>query len=152
MTKGYLIPLIAGLALLAACGNSKSAPAASSAPAVPAPTVAELPAPYNEGNVGHGKSLFSKCQSCHSVDARDGNSVGPNLHGVFDRKPGTAPKFRYSPAMAGFTSEKWTPELVDEWLAKPQTFLPGTAMTFNGFAKPEDRRDIVAWLLISTRQ
>jgi cytochrome c len=158
MTKAYLILTTAGLMALAACGNSEPnapAPAATPAaatPAAPTPAIADLPAPYNEANVGHGKSLFSKCQSCHSVDPKDGNIVGPNLHGVFDRKPGTAAKFKYSPAMATFKPDKWTPELIDEWLTKPQTFLPGTSMTFNGFAKPEDRRDIIAWLLIGTRQ
>lgn len=142
--------LLAGAALLlAACGNSD--PEATT-PAVPVPTLAELPAPYNAADLGNGQTIFAKCRACHSLKAKEGNLVGPNLHGVFDRHPGTARKFKYSPALKAFAEERWTPELVDHWLSNPKTFLPGNGMFFNGIDKPENRRDVIAYLLINTRK
>jgi cytochrome c len=151
MRAAYLIPAAFAAVLgLSACGEpSAEAPAA---PAVPAPTLADLPAPYNAANLGEGEAQFNKCRSCHTIKARDGNLVGPNLHGVFERKPGSVPKFRYSEAMKAANFEAWTPEMVDHWLQKPTEFLPGTAMFFNGISKEEARRDLIAYLLIETRK
>ena len=153
MRAKYLIPAIFGV-LLAACDGSQTTPAvnAPAAPAVPAPTLAELPAPWNTADLGNGSSVFAKCRACHSVVAQEGNKVGPNLHGVFDRHPANAPKFNYSPALKAFTETKWTPELIDHWLQKPKDFLPGNGMFFDGIGKEEDRRDLIAWLLIETRK
>ena len=153
MRARYLIPGIFGALLLTACNGSE--PAASDAPAaaaVPPPALSDLPAPWNAADLGNGASVFAKCRACHSTVARDGNKVGPNLHGVFDRHPATAPKFNYSSALKGFAEERWTPELIDHWLQKPKQFLPGNGMFFDGIAKEDDRRDLIAWLLIETRK
>jgi cytochrome c len=140
--------MAAGAAFLAACNGSQPD---TGAPAVPAPTLAELPEPYNAADLENGKSTFGKCRSCHSLKAADGNMVGPNLHGVFDRDTASAGKFKYSPALAGFSEPRWTPELIDHWLANPKTFLPGNGMFFDGIANENDRRDVIAYLLIQTR-
>ena len=150
MQAKYLIPAAFGL-LLAACDGSGNTPTADT-PAVPPPTLAELPAPWNAADLGNGASVFAKCRACHSLVAREGNKVGPNLHGVFDRHPASAPKFNYSPALKAFTEPGWTPELIDHWLQKPKDFLPGNGMFFDGIGKEEDRRDLIAWLMIETRK
>lgn len=165
MRASRLIPaMFAALMALSACGentapaaggaapNNAASAAAPAAPSMPAPALADLPSPYNEANLDNGKSVFAKCKNCHSLNAADGNKVGPNLHGVFDRHPASARKFRYSPVLAAFKEERWTPELVDHWLSNPGTFLPGNGMFFNGIGKPEDRRDVIAYLLIQTRK
>ncbi len=95
---------------------------------------------------------FAKCRACHSLKPSDGNLVGPNLHGVFERRPGTVGRYRYSSALKAVPYARWTPELIDEWLTKPQDFVPGSAMFFNGIDKPEDRRDLISYLLIETRK
>jgi cytochrome c len=145
-----------GLIALAACDGAKeSTPAAArapAAPAVPPPTLADLPAPWNEANLENGAMHFAKCRACHSLKSSDGNLVGPNLHGVFERRPGTLDRFRYSGALKAVPYETWTPELIDEWLTKPQDFVPGSAMFFNGIDKPEDRRDLISYLLVETRK
>ena len=153
MRAKYLIPAIFGV-LLAACDGSGTTPSAGApaALAVPAPTLAELPAPWNAADLGNGASLFAKCRGCHTIGAKEGDKVGPNLHGVFDRHPASAPKFKYSPALKAFAAEKWTPELIDHWLQKPKKFLPGNGMFFDGIAKEDDRRDLIGWLLIETRK
>lgn len=145
--RALLIALGAAL-LAAACNGSQPEP---ETPAVAAPTLAELPAPYNAADLKNGKSMFGKCRACHSLAAAEGNMVGPNLHGVFDRDTASARKFKYSSALARFAEPRWTPELIDHWLANPKSFLPGNGMFFDGFAKEEDRRDIIAYLLIHTR-
>ena len=155
MRTGYLIPVLVGVILaLGGCGGpSGEAPASTeTAPGVPVPTLADLPAPWNEADLAAGAGQFGKCKSCHSLKASEGNRVGPNLHGVFERKPGTAPEFRYSAAVRNAAFEQWTPELVDQWLRRPSDFLPGNAMFFSGIAKPDMRRDLIAYLLIETRK
>lgn len=153
MRSGYLIPAVSAAFLaLAACGGAEPAPATPAGHAVPVPTLAELSAPYNAADLGNGAKLFYKCRSCHQIETAKGHMVGPNLHGVFERKPGAAPNYKYSPALTAFDQPKWTPELIDHWLQQPQGFLPGTSMFFNGFSKPEDRRDVIAYLLIETRK
>ena len=142
--------MLAGALMLAACGNSE--PEGPATPAVPAPTLAELPTPYNAADLGNGQMIFAKCKACHSLVATEGNLVGPNLHGVFDRHPATQKKFKYSPALAAYTEAQWTPELIDHWLSNPKDFLPGNGMFFNGIGKPEDRRDVIAYLLINSRK
>lgn len=141
--------MIAAL-LLAACGEkaAETPVAASTAPA-PAPKLqlADLPAPYNAADLASGKEQFLKCGKCHSLKPADGNLIGPNLHGVFARRPGAAPKFRYSEAMQKLQLERWKPEELDKWLANPETYLPKTGMFFDGIKDANKRRDVIAYLM-----
>lgn len=154
MRLGYLIPtVLAGALALTACGGEAPAPEVPAGPAKPVPTLAELPSPYNEANLETGKSLFGRqCASCHFVAQGKGHLVGPNLHDVFDRGTGKAANYNYSPALKNFEHKMWTPELVDQWLTSPNGFVAGTSMFFNGIKKPEDRRDLIGWLLIESRK
>ena len=154
MRASYLIPacLIPVYLALAACGGENSTAPVATAPAVPPPALSDLPAPWNSADLASGKAAFGKCRSCHTTGAGQGNLVGPNLHGVFDRHPGSAQNFRYSAAMQAFAEEKWTPDLVDHWLSKPKDFLPGTSMFFDGIANENERRDLIGFLLIESRK
>ncbi len=154
MRSGYLIPaLLAGVLALAACGGEAAKPEAAPAPAKPVPTLADLPTPYDEADIGAGKSLFGrKCASCHYIQASKGNLVGPNLHGLFERGVARAPNYNYSPALKNFEHREWSPELIDQWLVAPQGFVPGTAMFFNGLKEPGERRNLIAYLLITSRE
>ncbi len=156
-----LIPALAVLAL-AACGPA-SPPAPEPAPATtpqlqgadPAQAaalqarVAALPAPYDAASYEAGRRVFAQCRSCHTIEAGGPNRVGPNLHGVFSREIGSAPNFSYSPAAlsADFT---WDAAQLEQWLANPQTFLPGNRMAFAGVRNPEQRRDLIAYLMVET--
>ena len=76
--------------------------------------------------------------------------TGPNLDNLFGRKAGTSESYtRYSKALqeADFV---WTEQLLDEWLQKPNTFLPGNKMQFAGLRKEQDRRDLMAYLREAT--
>jgi cytochrome c len=147
-----MIPVALALGL-AACGGGAPAAPAAEAPAVPAPTLAELPAPYNEADLGKGKDAFGrKCGACHFLPKDRGNQVGPNLHGVFDRGVAELANYTYSPALKDFEAAAWTPELVDQWLQSPDSFVPGTSMRLNGIIDANERRDLIAHLLIASRQ
>lgn len=152
------VSMAALLLVLAACGPSEtpSTPPAPSTPAAPAvdPAVMQqrisaLPAPYNEASYEAGRRVFAQCRSCHTTDAAGGSRVGPNLHGVFGSEAGAKEGFTYSQALqdANFT---WDADHLDHWLANPQTALPGNRMAFAGVRNEDQRRDVIAFLMVET--
>jgi cytochrome c len=147
-------------AALAACGGGgEEQDAAGNVPARPVPeqlspdeqlaVLASLPAPYNAADLDNGKKRFAQCRSCHTLAAGGPNLVGPNLHGVFGREIGSKPGYSYSkPAQeANFV---WDAQKLDQWLADPRGFLPGTKMAFPGIKAANDRRDVVAYVMVET--
>jgi len=168
MRNGPILAAAALSLLAAACGKSEpAAPSAEEQAAGPVPTaaapsaateisdeekqkiLASLPAPYNTADVENGKTKFGLCQSCHTITPGGANMTGPNLHGIFGKKAAAHPDFKYSDALknAGFN---WDGPHLDQWLAKPQTFLPGTKMTFAGIKDEKDRHDLIAYLMVET--
>jgi cytochrome c len=57
--------------------------------------------------------------------------------------------FAYSPALAE-ANFVWTPRALDAWLAQPGRFLPGNSMSFAGVFNPQDRNNLIAYLLEAT--
>jgi len=142
--------MIPVLIALAGCGGE--APATETSP-LPAPTLAELPEPYSGADLTRGGALFGKkCGACHFLLADEGHKVGPNLNGVFDRGVAAVAGYNFSPALKRFDAARWTPELVDQWLQSPDSFVPGTSMRLNGLTDANERRDLIAHLLIASRQ
>ena len=142
--------MIPVLIALVGCGGE---PPATDRSRVPAPTLAELSAPYNTADLAKGRELFGKkCGACHFLPADRGNKVGPNLNGLFDRGVASLAEYNYSAALKGFDAAGWTPELVDQWLQSPDSFVPGTSMRLNGITDANERRDLIAHLLIASRQ
>jgi cytochrome c len=141
----------AEVAPVEAASEATPAPAATADEDDTAALLAALPAPYNTADLAKGRRLFAQCKSCHLVEAGAGHRVGPNLHDIFGRQIATGEGFAYSKALTAETFV-WTPELVDHWLENPRTFVKGNRMSFAGFAKEEDRNNVIAYLMIeSTR-
>jgi cytochrome c len=103
------------------------------------------------GDAARGEHKFADCAACHATTAGGGvDNVGPNLHGVFERKAGTLGDFRYSPAMkrSGIT---WTAQTLDAFLADPQKAVPANRMPYAGMTEAADRADLIAYLQQATR-
>jgi len=92
-----------------------------------------------------GQRVFLLCQSCHSVEKDGLNKIGPNLWGVFGRKAGSKPDYKYSDALKNL-NVVWSEKTLDGWLTSPKDFAPGTRMDFRGIDNPENRKALIAYL------
>ena len=119
--------------------------------AVAAPAAADsgLDARLAAANLKRGQLLYMVCKACHDVEAGLPHKVGPNLHGMFGRKAGTAEGFRYTDALVK-SGIVWTPETMDAWLKQPGALVPGNGMAFAGIANDADRASLVAWLMANS--
>lgn len=111
--------------------------------------VAELPAPYNTGDIAHGKQLFAVCKACHTLVQGGANMTGPNLWGVFGRKAGAVEGFNYSDGMKA-SAITWDAAQMDKWIEKPSAMVAGTKMTYVGMKDAKDRIDVIAYLKSET--
>ena len=133
------------LPLATACAPKPSDPMAGARQAL-----ADLPPRYQGADLKNGAELFSLCRTCHTAISGGADMTGPNLHGVFGRKAASKPGYAYSDALKAF-GKTWDADLIDQWLANPRTFAPGTKMSFPGLPDADNRRDVVAYLkVIST--
>lgn len=98
-------------------------------------------------NAERGADLFdTHCGDCHSVSAKIANRKGPSLYRVVGRKAATVPGAKYSPAMMA-SGIVWSPQSLDAYLANPKGPVPAGTMKFKGLPKPEERADLIAYLM-----
>jgi cytochrome c len=97
------------------------------------------PAPRTAANL-----FADHCGICHTTERSAVPRQGPNLAGVYLRRPGTLSGFHYS---AGFARADfvWDEEHLDAWLTDPQKLIPGAQMRYRQ-ADPAIRSRIIAWL------
>lgn len=146
-----VFPVLATM-LLAACQQEGPAPQAEQPAAAPGeaepaavpegPSLDELLA---NADVKRGQNLFLQCRACHSLGEGEPHKVGPNLYGMFGRKAGDAPGFAFSDVLVE-SEVVWSPETLNDWLARPSEFMPGNRMVFVGIKKPKDRASLIAYL------
>jgi cytochrome c len=108
--------------------------------------VAMLASPaFAAGDANRGARLFQACMACHST-AEGEHLTGPSLAHVWNHKAGTVSGFqRYSDALKQ-ANIVWNEATLDKWLANPESFVPGTSMTFPGLKQEKDRLDVAAYL------
>jgi cytochrome c len=113
------------------------------------PGMMQSPAPPAPGAAG--AAIFrSQCSPCHSLQAGSAGLPGPSLHGLFGRKAGTVAGFNYSTAMRD-SGVVWNERTLDQYIAAPQTFIPGDIMPFAGLADTAARQRLIAYLKSATR-
>ncbi len=99
---------------------------------------------YAEADAAAGEGQWRACSACHKLEAGE-NSTGPYLYGVVGRDVAAAEGFNYSGALVA-VADVWTPENLNAFLENPKGFAPGTAMSYNGMRKVEDRANLIAYL------
>ncbi|WP_322096954.1 cytochrome c family protein [Pelagibius sp.] len=101
-----------------------------------------------EGDAANGEKVFRKCKACHAVEEGK-NKVGPSLYNIVDRAVGTVEGYKYSKAMIAYGEggAVWDAETLGAYLEAPRKAVKGTKMAFAGLRKPEERADVIAYLL-----
>jgi cytochrome c2 len=99
---------------------------------------------HAEGDALRGEKKFIDCAACHSVEAGK-NGVGPSLAGLFGRRAGENPDFRFSPAMKR-SDIVWSPQTLDQYIADPQKTVPANRMPYAGMPDAAQRADLMAYL------
>jgi cytochrome c len=125
----------------------KEAPAGAPAAQPAAPALAPIEPLLAKADGTKGQQLTTVCQVCHTFDKGGANKIGPNLWNVVDQPIGEDRNgYSFSDAIEKHKGEKWDPKLLNEWLAGPQNFAPGTKMTFAGFPQAQSRADVIKYL------
>ncbi|MFL9840289.1 cytochrome c family protein [Sphingomonas sp. ST-64] len=96
-------------------------------------------------DVAKGQASFAKCAACHTITQGGANGVGPNLWAALGKPHGHVAGFAYSDALKSVPGN-WDFAAMDEWLASPRKYAPGTKMTFAGLSDPQERANVIAYL------
>jgi len=108
-----------------------------------------------------GKELAVICTACHAVNRNEqttiqknskGNTgqlvhVGPPLYGIYETPIAVQKGYLYSAALKKHKGKTWTVDELDKWLKSPTSYAPGTLMTFAGLLDPQDRYDVIAYII-----
>jgi cytochrome c len=126
------------------------APTAGTAPGSPggAPAAAaSIDTMFKTADITKGQGVVAQqCAACHSVNKGGASGVGPNLYGIVGAKMFSQAGFAYSDAAKGKAGGTWTADNLSDWLADPNGYVPGTAMSYSGLKNPQTRADVIAYL------
>jgi cytochrome c len=86
-----------------------------------------------------------QCVVCHSLEKGELARVAPNLWGIVGAPKARFKGYGYSAALAR-AGGVWTKQELDEYLTKPDRFLPGTSKTITGLPNDQERTEIVEFL------
>lgn len=98
-------------------------------------------------DVKNGEAISMSCTVCHTFNKGGPNKTGPNLFGIFGAKHAHLKEYAYSDALLRMKDQTWTVDELYKWLRDPSVYAPGTKMTFSGLLDPQDRMDLIAYLM-----
>lgn len=101
-------------------------------------------ATFAEGDPVKGEKSFRKCKACHGFDPAK-RKIGPHLKDIVGRQVAAVEGFKYSKVFqeADFV---WDEENLTQYLTAPRKFMKGTKMAFAGIRKPQEIKDLLAYL------
>jgi cytochrome c len=111
-----------------------------------AEAVAPIAARLAQADAAKGEAVAKQCGSCHSFEKGGPNKVGPNLYGVMGASHAHLEGFSYSSAMSALKGQPWSFEAMDAFLADPRGAIQGTAMSYAGVKRPDQRANLIAYL------
>ncbi|WP_299849154.1 c-type cytochrome [uncultured Roseovarius sp.] len=92
------------------------------------------------------RQFMRKCSICHALTPPPSRKAGPTLYGVFGRRAGTVPGYRYSEILSG-SDIIWSDDTIDQLFdLGPDHYIPGSKMPMQRITQAADRRDLVEFL------
>jgi cytochrome c len=121
----------------------------AAAPAAPAAPAVEPIAPLLAfASADSGRALAARvCGSCHTFNEGGRAGVGPNLWGIVGANHAHQAGFNYSAANRAMADKPWTVEEINQFIAGPARYMPGTRMAFAGLNSAQQRAEIIAFLV-----
>ncbi|MEM7442617.1 MAG: c-type cytochrome [Pseudomonadota bacterium] len=102
-----------------------------------------------DANIAAGEQTYRMCVACHSLEA-DGPSLnGPHLWRIVGRPVASVDGYPYSASLNAFaeTSGVWDIAALNDYFENPMASMPGTSMIFRGIRDPDDRANLLAFLM-----
>ena len=102
-------------------------------------------------SVEKGIKVARKCQSCHTFDEGGRNGTGPNLYNVIGSNLSSRDRggFKLSESILEAAVE-WNYDNLNIYLDNPKNLAPQGTMSFVGLKKPQDRADVIKFLMTKT--
>lgn len=99
-------------------------------------------------DISVGQTISLRCGACHSLSKADEpGKIGPNLFGIVGAKHARRADYAYSNALKQLKDRTWTVDNLYKWLRDPEAYAPGTLMPYAGLMDPQDRLDLIAYLM-----
>ena len=115
---------------------------------------AMMPKSVEAGDQVRGERVFQYCYSCHTVDPNEKATLqGPSLNAIVGKRIAAQKGFEYSPGLRAFAERHivWSEDLLDRYIASPESVIPKTTMNFGGMEDPQERADLIAFLRAQAR-
>ena len=110
----------------------------------------DVPSLMKVADAEAGKKVFNKCVACHTIDDGGKSKVGPNLHGIIGRKPGSNKGFNapYSADMIAYGEKigAWSEEEFVKYIYHPKSIVPKGRMAFAGIKNEKDIANLLAYI------
>lgn len=97
------------------------------------------------------RQFMRKCSVCHALTEGQSRKAGPTLHGIFGRRAGSLPGYRYSQVLLE-ADIVWADDTIDLLFdLGPDHYIPGSKMPMQRITARQDRVDLIDYLKQATK-